>query len=305
MTDPFITDFDPPVGEAEDLAQGLRRVVAPNASPMTFRGTNTYLLGEGEVAVIDPGPDRPEHLEALRRAIGRARVSHIFVTHSHVDHSPLARALSTRTGAPVLALGTSAFGRRPEMVALADAGGLGGGEGVDRAFVPDVILRDGEIVDGPSWRIEVIATPGHFGNHACFAWDGRVFSGDHVMSWATTLVSPPDGDIGDFMASLERLLSRPGDRQYLPGHGAPLDDPHGMVRHQIDHRRRREAQIRAALGEAPGSPADLARRIYTDTPEALLGAAARNVLAHLIDLHRRGIVTSDGPPGEAARFHMA
>jgi len=305
MADPFITDFDPPVCVAEELAPGLRRVVAPNASPMTFRGTNSYLLGEGEVAVIDPGPDQPEHLEALRRAIGRARVSHIFVTHSHVDHSPLARTLSTLTGAPVLALGTSAYGRRPEMTALAEGGALGGGEGVDNSFAPDVILRDGEVVDGAGWRIDVIATPGHFGNHACFAWDGRVFSGDHVMSWATTMVSPPDGDIGDFMASLERLLTRPGDRQYLPGHGAPLDDPRAMVRHQIDHRRRREAQILAALDAAPGTPADLARRIYTDTPPALLGAAARNVLAHLIDLHRRGIVASDGPPAATARFRLA
>lgn len=305
MTGPFITDFDPPVGEAEQLAPGLRRLVAPNAAPMTFRGTNTYLLGEDEVAVIDPGPDRPEHLAALLRAIGRARVSHIFVTHSHVDHSPLARALSIRTGAPVLALGTSAFGRRAEMEALAATSALGGGEGVDHAFAPDVILRDGEMVDGPGWRIEVIATPGHFGNHACFAWEGRLFSGDHVMSWATTMVSPPDGDIGDFMASLERLLTRPGDRQYLPGHGAPLDDPQGMVRHQLAHRRQREAQIRAALGAAPGTPADLARRIYTDTPAALLGAAARNVLAHLIDLHRRGLVACDGPPGEGTCFRPA
>lgn len=305
MTDPFITDFDPAVGVAEELEPGLRRIVAPNASPMTFRGTNTYLLGESEVAVIDPGPEDAAHLAALKRALGRARVSHIFVTHSHVDHSPLSRRLSMQTGAPVLALGTSAFGRRPETVALAEGGALGGGEGVDAGFAPDVVLRDGEIVTGAGWRMEAIATPGHFGNHVCLAREGTVFTGDHVMSWATTMVSPPDGDIGDFMASLEKLLARPGDRRYLPGHGAPLDEPGRMLRHQLGHRRAREAQILAALDDAPGTPAVLAARIYTDVPPALLPAAARNVLAHLLDLHRRGRVASDGAPGAATAYRLA
>lgn len=304
MQDPFIKAFDPPVGKAEEIRPGLRRIVAPNASPMTFRGTNTWLLGESEVAVIDPGPDNPLHLAAILEALGGRPVSHILVTHSHVDHSPLARALAARTDAPVCAFGASDAGRRADMVALGATGLIGGGEGVDHAFAPDVTLADGAVLEGAEWRVEAIATPGHFGNHLCFAWEDAVFTGDHVMSWATTMVSPPDGDLTDFMASLEKLRARQGDRVYLPGHGAVLEDPAGMIRHQIAHRRRREAQILGELVAGPADPETLTRRIYTDLDPRLRPAAARNVLAHLIDLHRRGRVATEGALAADALFFL-
>ncbi|PWE34144.1 MBL fold metallo-hydrolase [Maritimibacter sp. 55A14] len=304
MADPFITEFDPPVGRPETLLPGLRRLVAPNASPMTFRGTNTYLLGEGPVAVIDPGPQDQTHLETILEAAGPAGISHILVTHSHVDHSPLSRPLAEATGAPVLAMGPSGAGRSAAMEALAQAGELGGGEGIDRAFVPDRRLAHGEIVEGQGWRIEALATPGHLGNHMCFAWGERVFTGDHVMSWATTMVSPPDGDLTDFMASLELLAAREDDRLYLPGHGAALEDPLAMVHYQIAHRRGREAQILGELAAAPATPAQLARRIYTDVAPGLLPAAERNVLAHLIDLYGKEIVGCEGPLARNAVYYL-
>jgi hydroxyacylglutathione hydrolase len=191
------------------------------------------------------------------------------------------------------------------MAALAAAGALGGGEGVDADFAPDLRLDDGATVAGAEWRLTALHTPGHLGNHMCFAWDGQVFTGDHVMSWATTMVSPPDGDIGDFMASLAKLAARAGDRLFLPGHGAPLPDPAAMLAHQAAHRRAREAQILAALADGPDAAGALARRIYTEIPAALLPAAARNVLAHLIDLQRKSIVRCDGPLAADARFALA
>ena len=273
--------FDPVPGAADAIAPGLRRVLAPNPSPMTFRGTNSYILGEGRVAVIDPGPDLPGHLEALLAALAPGEsVSHIFVTHSHLDHSPLARPLAAATGAPVLAFGESAAGRRGDLVALA---GLGGGEGVDTGFSPDLRLSDGDTVEGAGWRLTAIHTPGHMGNHLCFAWETALFTGDHVMGWASSMVSPPDGDLGAFMASLNRLAARP-ERVLYPGHGAPVPDGPARIAELLAHRRAREAQILEALAAGPATPAAIARAIYTDTPPALLPAATRNVLAHLIEL---------------------
>lgn len=304
-TDPFITDFDPPVGRAEELAPGLRRLVAPNASPMTFRGTNTYLLGEAAIAVIDPGPDDPRHLDAILGAVGNAhKISHIFITHSHVDHSPLARRLSALSNAPVLAFGDSTAGRSPRMVRLAALGGLGGGEGVDTAFKPDILLKDEQIVASREWALRALTTPGHFPNHLCFRWEAEnaIFSGDHVMSWATTLVSPPDGDLSVFMASLKKMLHRQQDRCYFPGHGAMLAEPQTMLKYQIGHREARESQILSALANGQVTPLDLARRIYTDIPPELIPAAARNVFAHLIDLVDRNLVEVSPPLSSQSRF---
>mgnify|MGYP006277732959 FL=1 len=292
----------PRAGAATELAPGLRRVLAPNPSPMTHWGTNTYLLGEEEVAVIDPGPDDAAHLAAILDALPRgARVSHILVTHAHRDHSPAARPLSEATGAPVLAFGDACAGRSAAMEELAASGLPGGGEGVDRDFAPDFRLSDGAEVAGAGWRLTALHTPGHMGNHLCLAWGDVLFTGDHVMGWASSLVSPPDGDLGDFMASCARLR-RAGWRVFHPGHGAPVTDPAARLDWLIAHRRAREAQIRAALSEAPGSAADLAARIYSDTPAALLSAAARNVLAHLIDLRARGLAAPDGALSEHAVF---
>ncbi|MFC2967584.1 MBL fold metallo-hydrolase [Acidimangrovimonas pyrenivorans] len=299
-TDPLA--FDPPCGIAEEIAPGLRRLLAPNPSPMTFRGTNTYLLGHGAVAVIDPGPALPAHRDAILAALGPGeRVSHILVTHSHLDHSPLARPLAAATGAPVLAYGPSDAGRSDVMARLAAAGDLGGGEGVDTAFRPDALLADGARVAGDGWELEALWTPGHFGNHLCFAWGDAVFTGDLVMGWATSLVSPPDGDLGAFMASLDRLAAR-GASVLYPGHGAPVTQPAARIAELIAHRRGREAQILAALADGPAATADLTRRIYTEVPAALLPAAERNVFAHLIDLTERNVVSPEGRLSVSAVF---
>jgi len=302
---PFILEFDAETGRAEELAPGLRRILAPNASPMTFRGTNTYLLGEAEIAVIDPGPDDPAHLQAILSSVGDARkISHILVTHSHLDHSPLAAALARQCDAPVLALGDSFELRSERMSELAALGDLGGGEGADASFRPDIQLADGTGVTSREWRLDVIATPGHFSNHACFAWRDRVFSGDHVMSWATTLVSPPDGDLTAFMHSLARLQTR-DDRLYYPGHGAPLPEPARMLTHLAEHRKSREGQILTALEAGPAAALELARVIYTDIDPRLIPAAARNVFAHLLDLEATGHIIAEGPLTATARFAFA
>lgn len=282
----------PPVpGRAEMLEPGLRRILASNPSPMTFRGTNTYLLGLREIAVIDPGPDDPAHLEAILAGLpANARVSHILVTHAHLDHAPLARPLSQATGAPVLAFGDATAGRSAVMTRLAETGLAGGGEGIDRGFTPDIRLADGETVESADWQLTALHTPGHMGNHICLAWGDALFSGDHVMGWASSLVSPPDGDLTDFMASCRRLAAQPW-RRFYPGHGAPVDAPATRLDRLITHRLAREAEILAALAPGPLTAAALAAQIYTEVPPALLPAAGRNVFAHLVDLAQRGRVT--------------
>ncbi|MFV0360446.1 MBL fold metallo-hydrolase [Tropicimonas sp.] len=270
------------------MEPGLRRLTAANSSPMTFRGTNTYLLGKGSVAVIDPGPEDPVHLDALLGATaGGERISHILVTHSHLDHSPLARALAAIADAPVLAFGTHTDGRSPRMRQLARTGLAGGGEGADTAFAPDLRLEDGAIVTGDGWTVEALHTPGHTANHMCFAWNGALFTGDLVMGWASSIISPPDGDLTAFMTSCKRLAGR-RDHILYPGHGEPVTDPAGRIAWLIAHRRSRERQILAALGETPEDIPTLTRRVYSDIPPALLAAAERNLLAHLIDLCERG-----------------
>ena len=303
MTPP--DDFDPPIGTPVTLSDGLRRIVAGNPSPMTYRGTNTYLLGEGDIAVIDPGPALEAHMEAILGALGPSeRITHIFVTHSHVDHSPLAAPLSEVTGAPVLAFGDSRAGRSAVMERLAGSGLTGGGEGVDAGFAPDITLAHGQSTAGESWELTALHTPGHFGNHLSFQWGDALFCGDLVMGWASTLISPPDGDLAQFRASCTRLkAAAPG--RLLPGHGAPVTDPAGRIDALLAHRDAREAAILAALGAGPADAATLARRIYTDTPAALMPAAARNVLAHLVDLAESGRATPLGPLSRATRFALA
>ncbi|MDJ0823447.1 MAG: MBL fold metallo-hydrolase [Paracoccaceae bacterium] len=301
MIDPD-PSFCPPVGVAETLASGLRRILAPNPSPMTFRGTNTYLLGETELAVIDPGPDDPAHLEAILAALRPSQsILHILISHAHIDHSPLARPLAEATGAPVLAFGDAAAGRSAVMQELAAGGLVGGGEGVDASFAPDILLRDGDVVEGEGWQLTALHLPGHMGNHLCFAWGDVLFSADLVMGWASSLVSPPDGDLTDFMASLRRLQERPWS-VFHAGHGAPVLDPHSRLQALINHRLGREAAILEALADAPTTPAALAERIYTDTPAALMPAASRNVLAHLIDLYGKSLVTPQGALSAQAVF---
>ncbi|MBE1285016.1 MAG: MBL fold metallo-hydrolase [Rhodobacteraceae bacterium] len=277
-------DFDPQPGKAQHLASGVRRILCPNPSPMTYRGTNTYLVGDRELAVIDPGPAMEDHLEAILAALEPGQsISHIVVTHSHLDHSPLAKPLSDRTGAPVLAFGGPTAGRSAVMSRLATSGMAGGGEGIDTAFQPDLTVADGDVISGDGWDLEVLHTPGHLGNHIALALGDMCFTADHVMGWASSLVSPPDGDLTDFMTSCRSLQSRNWS-EFHPGHGAPVTQPNDRLNWLVEHRLSRETAILEALADGPASARDLAERIYTETPPALLGAAERNVFAHLVDL---------------------
>jgi len=289
----FNAEHKPEIGVEEPLMEGLSVVTAPNASPMTFTGTRSYILGDREVAIIDPGPNDPAHLAALQKALRGRTVSHVLVTHSHVDHSPLAHVF----GAPVLAFGPSGAGMSDVMRSLQ---GLQGGEGIDADFAPDVTLADGDIVQGNGWQVEALHTPGHMSNHLCFAFEGGLFSGDHVMAWSTTLVSPPDGDLTQFMASLRKLQGR-AEARYFAGHGPVLEDPQAMLAYQIAHRLEREAQILEAL---PNDIPAITAAVYKGLDSRLLPMAARNVFSHLIDLHQRGMVHCNGPISFNGRFEQ-
>lgn len=272
-------------------AKDLLRLLAPNPSPLTGPGTNTFLLGRTQVAVIDPGPDDPGHLDAVVAA-GQGRISHIFVTHAHRDHSAGAASLSRLTGAPVLAFGDAVSGRSPAMRRLAEAGMAGGGEGLDMAFAPDIVLRDGEWVESADWCLTALHTPGHSGGHLAFQWDDTVFCGDVVMGWSSTVISPPDGDLADYLRTLDRLAHL-GPRRLLPAHGDPIAHPQARLAELVAHRRQRTAQILTALRDGPADAATLARRLY-DVAPVLLPAATRNVLAHLLALSDLGAVVPQG-----------
>ena len=279
----------PEVGVAEELDTGLRRILAPNPSPMTYWGTNTYLLGQRDITVIDAGPDNDAHLQAILNALGsEQRIVKIIVTHAHLDHSPLASKLSKATGAQVYGFGDYLAGRSEVMQRLSSKGFLGGGEGVDADFKPDIAVAHGELVDIEDGQLEVLHTPGHFGNHISLAYGDICFTGDHVMGWASSLVSPPDGDLTDFMASCELLAAREW-RCFHAGHGAPITEPNERLTWLITHRRSRESEILNALENGMDSAEGLARKIYHDVNPALLPAAARNVFAHLVDLTGRGL----------------
>lgn len=280
----------------------IRPLRAPNPSPLTGTGTNTYIFGQGDVAVIDPGPDLDGHLQAILGALQSGeRITHIFVTHPHLDHSALAPRLGAVTGAPVLGFGTALDGRSPRMEALVAAGMEGHGEGLDRAFRPDHTLRDGEAVETRDWTLRAIHTPGHLGAHLCLDAGRVLFTGDHVMGWSTSIVSPPDGDMTDYMASLDRLAGGGWDR-FLPGHGESIETPQDRIAELIAHRRGREAQILHALTGGAADATHLARRLYNDIPAHLLPAASRNVLAHLIDLASKGAVFTTGTPDLSTPF---
>jgi len=288
----------------EQIDTNLRRVLAPNPSPMTYWGTNTYIVGTGNVAVIAPGPNDPAHLENILRALGPGEnISHIFVTHSHVDHSPLAKPLALQTGAPVLAFGRSHAGRSAVMQSLVQQGDIGGGEGVDLQFNPDIALQDGSNIQGESWQLQALWTPGHMGNHLSFRFGDMIFTGDHIMGWASSLVSPPDGDLNDFIASTERL-AKTESRVFHPGHGAPIHDPTARSHGLIAHRRGRETTILAHLSAGPSDATVLTAAIYKDTPARLIPAARRNVFAHLVALYRDAKVTAELPLCFSSRFEL-
>ena len=280
------------ITQIAELKSGIFRLRAPNPGPMTGSGTNTYVLfGPAGAVVIDPGPKSAAHLNAIVTTLDNRPLRAILISHAHLDHTALTPALVAATDAPVLAFGKAAAGRSARMQMLADQG-LTGGEGVDVAFAPDEFLTDEQTISTAGLKIDVIHTPGHMGGHLCFGLGEMLFSGDHVMGWSTSLVSPPDGDMAAYMASLTRLGT--GDwALFLPGHGETIADPAARLAQLITHRRAREASILAALRTAPANPDRLAALLYTDAPRSLLPAAARNILAHLIDLHDRNLVITD------------
>ncbi|MGB1338564.1 MAG: MBL fold metallo-hydrolase [Planktomarina sp.] len=289
---------------AETHDPKIRRLLAPNPSPMTHTGTNTYLLGRRDIAVIDPGPDNDAHFAAILSSIAPyQKITKILVTHAHLDHAPLARRLSIHCGAPVFAYGDSAAGRSPQMIALCEAGTIGGGEGVDDAFQPDVILKDQVALDHEGQELTAIWTPGHFGNHMAFAWNGAMFSGDHVMGWASTMISPPDGDLGAFRRSCTALQQRP-EKLYLPGHGDAIEDGPARLDWLLAHRQQRESQIISHLKGRPNTAQSLAKAIYSGINPQLIPAATRNVLAHLIDLCERDLATCHGPIDLQAKYSV-
>lgn len=268
-------------GRVERVGPRIRRILAPNPSPFTYTGTQTYLVGEGEVAVIDPGPDLPDHVDALAAALRGERVVAILCSHTHRDHSPASRPLAAATGAPIV-------GCTP--LSLKDSGPRAD-EAFDSDYRPDRVLADGERIGGKGWTLEAVATPGHTSNHLCLALeeDGALFTGDHVMGWSTSVVAPPDGDMADYMASLERLLGR-DDRIYYPAHGPAVENPHAHVRRLIDHRRMREGSILEQLERGVGRIPAMVEGMYEGLDPRLFPAAGRSVLAHLVDLERRGRV---------------
>lgn len=296
----FKQDFTMNPGVAEGLSPLVTRVLAPNPSPFTYTGTGTFIVGTEKLAVIDPGPEMPAHGEALMKAIGDREVSHILVTHTHRDHSPLSRWLKEQTGAPILAFGPHGAGRRA---------GLEGEDveaGADKDFAPDVTLADGEVIEGPDWTITALHTPGHTSNHMCFhlSEEDTIFVGDHVMAWATTVILPPDGDVRAYLTSLERLVAM-NPALLRPTHGPEVDKPARFMRAIIGHRRMREAQIVGHLEAGIDNIDMMVERMYREIDPRLFPAAARSVLAHLIALVDDGRVIADPAPGLEARYRLS
>jgi glyoxylase-like metal-dependent hydrolase (beta-lactamase superfamily II) len=280
---------DAPYAKLEELEPGIARVLAHNPSAFTYYGTQTYIAGSDELAVIDPGPDLPEHLEALEKAIAGRPVVAIMCTHTHRDHSPAARPLAERIGAPIVgcaALSLETIGPR------ADAA-------FDGDYAPDRVLSDGETLEIDGELLTAVATPGHTSNHLCFAYRGALFSGDHVMGWSTTVVVPPDGDMAAYMQSLDKLRQR-DDRIYYPAHGPPVTNPQQYVRHLVGHRMQRQKQILKLVAERPREISDIVANAYPGLDPRLTAAAGGSVFAHLLDLERRGLVERRGDAWTAA-----
>ncbi len=293
----------PVPGQPVVLLPGVLRLTAPNPSPMTHTGTNSYLVGDSRPLVVDPGPADPHHLAALIAALSGRQPEAIVVTHAHRDHSALAPALAQATGAPVVAFGPAGAGQSVTMRDLAQRGLGAAGEGADTGFAPDVTLSDSEGLAFDGGRLTALHTPGHFGNHLCLAWGKVLFTGDHVMGWSTSIVVPPEGDMADYRASLHRLAK--GHWQAaLPGHGEPIADPAARIAALIAHRAAREAAILDALAAGPADLAGLTRRVYADIAPALWPMAAQNTLAHLIELAGAGRIVAPGLPAPGTVFAL-
>ncbi|MBY3462667.1 MBL fold metallo-hydrolase [Rhizobium laguerreae] len=297
----FDLAFEPAYGQAVPVVSGVERVTVNNPGPFTFFGTNSYIVGASSVAVIDPGPEDEAHYQALMAALGGRAVTHIVISHTHRDHSPLSRRLQAATGAVTVGQGP----HRPARPLR--AGEINPfSESSDLSFMPDIALSDGQTLSGDGWALSAVLTPGHTANHAAFALEGRdiLFSGDHVMAWSTSIVAPPDGSMADYMESLERLIAR-DDRLLLPGHGGPVTQPSTFLKALKAHRLRREQAVLARVQAGDGRIAEMVKVIYRDTDPKLHGAAALSVLAHIEDLLERGEIAADGPPSLAALYRPA
>jgi glyoxylase-like metal-dependent hydrolase (beta-lactamase superfamily II) len=296
---PYVREIQFEYGACDQVSPLIRRVVANNPGPFTYLGTGTYIIGKGEVAVIDPGPDMADHLDALMAALEGETVTHILVTHHHTDHSPLARPLHEKTGAKIY--GCAVGAKAGDSAVITEAGH-------DLDFSPDVdICGGGAVFEGPGWTLEAIATPGHTSNHICFALkeENALFSGDHIMGWSTTVVSPPDGDMTAYMNSLDKVKALDFDILW-PTHGPPVRDVAPFIDAYIAHRRAREAQVLKALADGHGRIKDMIPTLYAEVDKRLWPAAARSVLGHMIDLVRRGIVVTDAPePGLDSDYRLA
>ena len=280
---PYRRQLDFEYGKAEVLAPGIIRVIANNPGPFTFHGTGTYILGTGSVAVIDPGPDDEAHIDAILACLPGETVSHILVTHTHMDHSPGCRLLQAKTGAPTYAYGPHGAGKMEQGVQVEEGG--------DMDFAPDHLATHGQIIEGGDWSVECVYTPGHTSNHLCFQLQEQkaLFTGDHVMGWSTSIISPPDGDMADYMVSLELLLER-DDEIYWPTHGPCIDEPKAHVRAYIAHRLEREQQIINCIEGGTFKIREMVPLMYKDTPEFMYPAAARSVLAAMENLVKKGTV---------------
>jgi len=303
MTDdlPFDKSFDLEPDKVREIAPQVRAIVANNPGPFTFKGTMSYIIGRGKVAILDPGPDDDAHIRALLDAVRGETVSHIFVTHTHRDHSPAVPKVKAATSAKVFAQGPHRLARP---LHIGETRRLDASADMD--FRPDTALADGEVVSGGGWTLEAITTPGHTANHMAFAFKEAdlVFAGDHVMAWSTTIVAPPDGAMSDYMASLHKLAAR-AEPLYLCGHGAPVRDAPRYVQYLIRHRQGREASILHRLGKGAADIPTIVKAVYIGLDPRLTGAAALSTLAHLEDLVVRGVVLTDGPPSIAGSYRLA
>ena len=290
-----LSEYNPPIGQIIKLSGAVKSIVAPNASYMTFKGTQTYIIGKGDsVALIDPGPIIESHLQALEFALEKKKLVGLFITHSHSDHSPLGKIISKKYNVPIFGFGDSESGRSAIMQKLSKSDNFGGGEGVEKGFEPDISLSSNDFVSSTDWVLEAIHTPGHMSNHLCFSLNnGEVlFTGDLIMGWSTTLISPPDGDVGQYKDSLALLLSR-NDQLYYPGHGAPILDGKALVNEHLKHRIQREKEILLAISKQGSNILEIVEKVYPDLTEFLKPAASRNVFAHLINFFENGLITTD------------
>ena len=294
---PVDRSYSPAYGESVEVASGIRRVLARNPNPFTFHGTGTYIVGRGQVAVIDPGPALDDHVKAILEATKGETITHILVTHTHNDHAPAAAPLKAATGAVVMGCGPHGSGRHGDGVDVEEGG--------DRSYVPDVQLGDGERVTVGGLTFEAVYTPGHTSNHVCFSVSGAqaFFPGDHVMGWSTTVIAPPDGDMADYLRSLGKLLALP-EVPYYPTHGNPIGRPHDFVRALIAHRHAREAQIEACIARGLSMIAEMVPVIYSEVDARLHPAASRSVLAHLQHMVATGRVACEGDTGAGSRYHL-